>query len=127
MKKLIILLAIPFVVLSTILPVTALLVKKGFAQPQESWAPKAVYFGARLRMKIARYETARRILAKALTTWPTYDRVDDATYWVGFCYEKTDRDAEAMTWYRNFLQKWPRHRWAEQARRRLELLEAQNL
>jgi hypothetical protein len=127
MKKLIIVLVGLILVFSSILPVSALLIRQGFRKPQAEWAPKVVYFGARLRMRIFRYGSARVILEKALQTWPQYEKVDEGTYWVGFCYEKSGADAQALTWYRTFLQRWPSHRWSEQAKRRIDMLEAENL
>lgn len=127
MKKLLIVLVALILLFSSILPLSALLVRQGFSKPEAGWAPKVVYFGARLRMRIFRYGSARFILEKALTTWPEYEKVDEGTYWIGFCHEKSGAEPQAITWYRTFLQRWPSHQWAEQAKRRIDMIEAKNL
>ena len=127
MKNLIIAIVVLVLLFSSILPISALLVKQGFKKPEATWAPKVVTFGARLRMKIFRYGSARVILERAIKTWPEHEKVDEQTYWIGFCYEKSGKEEQAVTWYGTFLQRWPKHRWAEQAKRRIDMIEAKNL
>lgn len=127
MNKLIIALVILIVLAGSIVPISAILVKQGFKNQEKTWAPKVVYFGARVRMRISRLQSARMILEKAMETWPEYEKVDEAYYWVGLCYEKSHEELKALEWYRIFLQKYPNHRWQAQAQRRIDVIEAKNL
>jgi TolA-binding protein len=78
-------------------------------------------------MRFARFSSAAAILEQAVRTWPQSDRVDEGTYWIAFSYERSQSSALAIAWYKTFLQKYPDHRWAGQAKHRLDSLEAQNL
>jgi TolA-binding protein len=127
MRSLIILLAVVLGSVFSILPLSAYMATKGLAAPQKEWAEPAVYFAARTRMRMARFPPAVALLQRAIKTWPNSPRVDEATYWIGFCYERAEVSDQAIAWYKAFLQKYPKHEWAAQAKRRLDTLEAQNL
>lgn len=127
MKKLLILLALPIALALSAMPLSSLAVQKAFATPEKEWAQPAVYFAARLRMKCFRYRPAVAILEQALKTWPEGKDVPKAYYWIAFCYERSNANDQAVRWYGLFTQKYPNHMWADQARRRMEAIEAQNL
>jgi TolA-binding protein len=127
MKKLVVLLVIVVALLCSVLPITAFLGQKAFQKPEKGWAEPTVYFAARVRMRLSRFVSAGAILREAVKTWPQSDRVDEAHYWIGFCYEQSQVHDQAIVWYKAFLQLYPAHQWAAQAKRRLDTLEAQNL
>ena len=127
MRNLFILLAIAVALFFSVLPLSAYAALKGFATPEKEWAEPAVYFAARTRMRLSRFAPAIAILQGAIKTWPKSERVDEATYWIGFCYERSEVSDQAIAWYKAFLQRYPNHGWAAQAKRRLDTLEAQNL
>jgi TolA-binding protein len=127
MKGLIILLLIVLGLVASIMPLSDYAARKAFANPQESWAEPTAYFAARTRMRLARFAPAVAILQRAIQVWPKSDRVDEAHFWIAFCYERSGAHEAAVAWYKSFLQAYPNHRWATQAKRRLDSLEAQGL
>jgi len=127
MKKLMLVLGVLVVLLCCALPITGFVGQKALQKPEASWAEPAVYLAARLRMRLSRFASAGAVLQQAIKTWPKSDRVDEATYWIAFCYERAQVHDQAVAWYKAFLQRYPDHPWAAQARHRLDSLEAQNL
>ncbi|MBN2451234.1 MAG: tetratricopeptide repeat protein [Lentisphaeria bacterium] len=127
MKKLLLILGIIILVVSTIMPVTAFGVRQGFQHPDKGWAQTAVYWGARLRMRCSRYQAAIPILERALKVWPNGLKADETMYWIGLCYERSGGSMQALTWYKAFVEKHPHHRWEAQAQRRIASIEASNL
>ena len=128
MKKLLVILVVAlFAAVASILPLTALLARKGLQAPEKPWAEKAVYFAARTRMRLSRHQAAVPYLERALQVWPKSDRVDEAVYWIAFSYERALAFEPAIRWYQAFLTQYPQHPWASQAKRRLDTLEAQIL
>jgi len=127
MKKLVLLFVVLLALVCSILPITAFAGKKALQTPEKGWAEPTVYFAARVRMRMSRYLSAAAILERAIKTWPKSDRVDEATYWIAFSYERASANEQAVLWYKAFLQRYPDHQWASQARRRLDTLEAQRM
>lgn len=127
MKKLIIIVILIVAVIASLMPATWLGIRMGFKNPQKGWAADVVYMGARLRMRVGRYQAAAFVLERALRTWPNDDRRDETLYWIGLCYERSGAELLAGQWYERFLEEYPRHRWNAQARRRLDMIEAHNL
>lgn len=127
MKYLFIGLGIFAVCMVMILPISAFFVKQGFSKPDKSWAPGAVYTGARIRMKMGRYSTAAMLLEKAIERWPKDARVPKAYYWIALCYEKAKQNGKALQWYTTYVTKYPKHIWGDQARHRIDMLKAENL
>ena len=127
MKYVFIVLGAIAVCLVMILPISAFAVKQGFSNPSKSWAPSAVYNGARIRMKVGRYRTAAMLLEKALEQWPKDERVPKAHYWIALSYEKAKQAPQALKWYGLYLTKYPKHLWTDQARRRVDMLKANDM
>ncbi|NLF15754.1 MAG: tetratricopeptide repeat protein [Lentisphaerae bacterium] len=128
MKKLLIVLVVAlFAAVAAIMPLTAQVARKGLETPEKPCAEKAVYFAARTRMRLSRYQAAVPYLERALQVWPKSDRADEAVYWIAFSYERAGAPAQAARWYKAFMTQYPQHPWASQAKRRLDTLEAQNL
>jgi len=127
MKGLIILLVVVLGLAAAVMPVSAYAARQGLANPQKGWAEPAVYFAARVRMRLTRFAPAAAILQRAVATWPKSDRVDEAYFWIAFCYERSGVNDQAVAWYKTFLAAYPNHRWASQAKRRMDSIEAQNL
>ncbi len=127
MKYLFIGLGILLVCVIMIVPISAFMVRQGFANRSKSWAPSAAYSAARIRMRIGRYRTAATILEKAIQTWPRDERVPRAHYWIALCYERLGDSAKAIEWYTRFTTTYPKHMWADQARRRTANVQANQL
>ena len=123
MKKLLIIPAALVALVIFIVPISILMVKQGFRNRDKAWAPKMVYTGGRIQMRLLRYGAATRVLERAVEVFPDSDRVDEMYYQIGLCYQKIDQPTVAVRWYKEFVTRWPRHMWADQARRRLAELE----
>ena len=127
MRNLIIFVAVVAGAMCSVMPLSEYAARKALQTPEKGWAEPAVYFAARTRMRLARFAPAVVLFQSAIKTWPKSDRVDEAYYWIAFCYERAEVSPQAILWYKAFLQKYPNHEWASQAKRRLDTLEAQNL
>jgi TolA-binding protein len=127
MRGLVILVVIVLGLVCSVMPLTDYAARKALETPGKEWAEPTVYFAARTRMRLSRFAPAAAILQRAVTTWPKSNRVDEAHYWIAFCYERSSVNDKAVVWYKAFLQKFPNHQWAAQAKRRLDTLEAQGL
>lgn len=127
MKKLLVVFGVLVVLLCCALPITGFVGQKALQRPEASWSEPAVYFAARLRMRLSRFASAAAILQHAIKVWPKSERVDEATYWIAFSYERAQVYDQAIVWYGAFLQRYPDHVWAAQARHRLDAIEAQHL
>jgi TolA-binding protein len=100
------------------------MIEQGFARPQEKWAAGAVFRGARIRMVLQQYASARAAMEKGMQVFPTYPDLSKAHYWVAVCYEKEGNSQSALAGFKSFLARWPNHQWADQARRHVATLEA---
>ena len=123
MKKLFLILILFFGFIASLLPISGLIISKGFANPDKPWGISAVYGGARFRMVMQNYGSAAVALQKALEVWPADPRCARGTYWVAFCHERSDQPEQAIEWYRRYLETYPAHEWSEQAKVRVEKLE----
>ena len=43
---------------------------------------------------------------------------------IALCYPKTGKPENVIKWYESFRQKYPHHRWRDQAQKRIENLKA---
>ena len=127
MKNLVILLVIVAALLCSLLPLTAYAARRALETPEQEWAEATVYFAARTRMRLSRFAPAAAILQLAIKAWPKSERVDEAYYWIAFCYEHSQANDQAIAWSKAFMERYPNHPWAAQAKRRLDTIEAQNL
>ena len=123
MKWLLIALVVIFVVLGSIIPITGYMISKGLDNPTKSWAPGLTQKGVRIRMIFGNYDGAAQIWQQAAMTWPDHPDCPIMVYRVAFCLEKAKQPEQAMVWYGKYLAAYPKHRWADQARRRLQTLQ----
>jgi TolA-binding protein len=112
------------IIVISLLPISDFLVKSAVQHPREEWAPWAAYTGARIQMRLFRWDEAISSLKTAMNYFPRYRKLPEAYFWMGLCYEDSNRPKEAMQWYQSFIQRWPQHRWAAQAENRLRRLQA---
>jgi len=128
MKKLLLLAAVLIVGGALTLPLwLSVAVRQAFRQPDRPWAPGVVFGAARIWMVLQQPRIARSILEAGLQRFPRYPHRDAATYRIALCYEREGQRESAIQWYDAFLKQWPHHPWADQARHRKALLEAENL
>lgn len=125
MKKVLVLLAVLALFVVALIPAADWLVQKGLENPGKGWAADAIFTGARLQMLRHRYDDSHAALTQAVKLYPESKRVDATLYRLALCSENLDILPRAIAEYQDFLQRAPKHRWVPQARRRLELLQAQ--
>ncbi|MCF7855199.1 MAG: tetratricopeptide repeat protein [Candidatus Pacebacteria bacterium] len=124
MKKLTILLGILIVALFVFIsPITSFVIENGLKNSDQHWAPALVFGGARMKMRILQHEDALKAFQEGIRHFPNYKQMPKIYFWVAFSYEKEDRIDMARQWYEKYLDKWPDHIWASQARNRLARLE----
>ena len=127
MKKILIVLVVLALCVAALIPAADWLVKQGLENPRKGWSADAIFAGARLQMLQQRYDDAHDALAMAVKLYPESRRVDAARYRLALCSENLDILPRAIAEYQAFLQRAPDHRWGPQARRRLDLLQAQTV
>jgi len=123
MKWLVLALILVFVGLGSMVPISGYMYSKGIQNPTKSWAPGLAEKGIRIRMVFGNYGNAARMWQQAATTWPRHPDHPKMVYRIGFCYEKANQTDQAISWYQQYLAAYPKHVWADQARRRLQTLQ----
>ena len=126
MKKLLIIVVAAAVVAVLALPLWLnIAVRQAFQHPDQPWAPGVVFDVAHIWMILQQPRHARTIMETGLQRFPNYPRRDVVTYRIALCYEREGLRRQALQWYSVFLKNWPSHPWADQARHRKALLEAE--
>ncbi len=101
-----------------------LAIRQGFLHSDKPWAAGAVFGGAHFLMILQQPARACTVMQQGLDRFPDYPHRAEVTFRIAFCYEKTGNNAQAIDWYKQFLDQWPEHAWADQARRHLQRLTA---
>lgn len=129
-KKLAILAVIGlFVAIGSLPQISVFMARKAFRAENinRPWAPKIAYGAGKLNMRLWRYKAGGTILKKCLETWKDAEWAGNATFQLALCYEKQGKADKAIAQYKLFLKKYPKHQWAEQARKRISNIEANKL
>ncbi|MCK9555296.1 tetratricopeptide repeat protein [bacterium] len=87
------------------------------------WAPAALYKLAGLSMFILKYDIALSSYSKAVDTFPLYSLSDESLYKIALIYEKQQRWKDAVSCYKRFMAKYPKHKWAPEADEKIEKIE----
>lgn len=125
MKRLLVIGALSVALVLALVPLAGHMAQYGFRHPDKAWAQRLVYTGATIQMWSQQYRTAVQILARAVIDFPDAPNVGRAYYRIGFCHQRMGNDEAALLWYSRFLDRWPRHVRAPQARRRVAQLETE--
>ena len=127
MKKILAVLVIVILIVSSIVPITAFMARYGLTNKDKGFAPGLVFTAGNIRLKLQQHRSAGAIFQKAVEAFPQNKRAPEACYRVGLCYEKLGLPEEAVKWYQDFMARWPQHEWASQAGKRIVNLEANSL
>jgi outer membrane protein assembly factor BamD (BamD/ComL family) len=130
MKKLLIVIVVALFAGIFFLPeITAFAARQSFKKENidKAWAPDLAYRAARINMKLWRYGAATAIFEKVRETWPDEPFIPRLNYQLALCYENRGLNKEAKAGYEQFLKAYPKHPWADQARKRLANIEANEL
>ena len=123
MKFFLILLGVLILIVCSVNPIAKFLIKKGFENQGKPWAQEVVMTSARIQMLTSNEAAARPVFESGLVAFPNYPKRDKVHYWIGRCYEKERNKTMAKEWYERFLTYWPKHPWADLARRRITDME----
>ena len=105
-------------------PVLAkLLINEGLRRPAQRGAPAMVVVGARLSMLVREHQQAGKAWECASYYFPGRIDLAMAQYRAAQCHEREGNTAEALRGYQAFTQRWPSHRWASRADRRITALQ----
>ena len=91
---------------------------------EKSWAPNLAFTSARINMRFFRYKVAAIIFKKGIRTFPKSKEVPDAMFHMAQCYSKGGDPKTAQKVYEVFLEKYPKHRWRDTAKKRAEYIKA---
>ena len=85
----------------------------------KSWAGDLAYISAKMNLRFWQFDAARRILEKAIITFPNEDWIDEAHYQIALCFEKNKEYKNAIDWYESFISQYPQHKWTDQAKKKI--------
>ena len=124
MKKFAILVGILVVVVVVFVnPITSFLIESGLDNREQQWAPTLVFGGARMKMRIMQYDDAIAAFKQGIALFSNHKNMPKIYFWTALSYEKTGNAEGAHQWYSQYLDRWPHHMWAAQARNRLARLD----
>ena len=122
-KKLFILLVILIVVaLSTIPLWTQKLAENAFKHPGDPNSAIQIKEDMLVKIRIQRYEKARKLAEKAIIYFPESSELPYFVYNAAKCADIEKEPRVAVFWYSIFLHRFPKHVWAKQAKNSLTRL-----
>lgn len=97
-----------------------------FEDPEDSsrqtLLKKAIMFETCLFM----YESARKDAEKAIIYFPESNYYDFYLFNAASCAQKNKESEVAIHWYERFIEKFPNHKWTQEAKNNLNILKALN-
>lgn len=90
--------------------------------PHTSKAPWAALDYAVMFYQKGDYEKAKLLFFNVITSYPSFEKVDAAFYYIGRCYEYLGDKAKAIKVYQDFLEKFPNSSRKSEVMSRLEVL-----
>ncbi|MBN2190532.1 MAG: tetratricopeptide repeat protein [Candidatus Aureabacteria bacterium] len=124
MKKTVIVAILLLILFYVFYDVIALSLEDFILQHKDAfWAPAALYKLAGMSMFILKYDIALSSYSKAVDTFPLYSLSDEALYKIALIYERQHRWKDAVSCYRKFIAKYPKHEWAPEADEKIEKIE----
>lgn len=90
--------------------------------PHTSKAPWAALDYAVMFYQKGNYEKAKLLFFNVITSYPSFEKVDAAFYYIGRCYEYLGEKAKAIKIYQDFLEKFPNSSRKTEVINRLEVL-----
>ena len=126
-KKLIIIAVVAMVGSVVFMPeITASMARTALSEKHvhKEWAPKMAYSAAKINLRMFRYKTSAAILERSIKAWPKAEWQGDAHFQHAISYEKMEQGETAIGMYKDFLAKYPDHKWKEQANKPISNIEA---
>jgi len=122
-KKLFILLLILGVVAVATIPLwTQKMAEDAFNHPERKNSPRRIKEAMLVKVRLQRYYHARELAEKAILYFPDSKELPDFIYNAAKCAEQERKPYVAIFWYSQFLKKYPKHTWQQQAKNSLEKL-----
>ena len=122
-KKLLILVFVLVIVGMACIPLwTTMMAEKAFENPTQKMSPEAVRDSIKVKMYIYLFEDARKISEKAVIYFPESPEMPFFIYNAAICSDKIGNKDAAIYWYGRFLEDYPKHEWANQAQKALDLM-----
>jgi TolA-binding protein len=123
MKKAIIIVVIVLALIGSLEPYSSYKAEQGFKKKQ----PEQCMSGAMLKQRMFNYSSALNIYKKVIQKFPEYSELSKCYYYIGFCYEKTDREKNAIESYEEYVDKFPSGEFAAIAKKRAQTMRANSL
>jgi len=122
-KKLLILVVVLAFVGMACFPLwTTKMADKAFENPTQKISPEAVKRSIQAKMYIYLFDDARKTAEKAVIYFPESEEMPFFIYNAAICSDRTGNKDAAIYWYGRFLKNYPKHEWANQAEKALDLL-----
>jgi tetratricopeptide (TPR) repeat protein len=121
-KAFILLLIVAVVALATIPLWTQKMAEDAFNHPEKKNSPTRIKEAMLVKVRLQRYEHARELAEKAILYFPEAKEMPDFIYNAAKCAEQERKPYVAIFWYRQFLKKFPKHIWMQQAKNNLNKL-----
>ena len=123
LKKIFILLLILGVVAVATIPLwTQKMAEDAFNHPERKNSPRRIKEAMLVKVRLQRYRSARQFAEKAILYFPGSKEMPDFIYNAAKCAEQERKPHVAIFWYSQFLRKYPKHKWQQQAKNSLEKL-----
>jgi outer membrane protein assembly factor BamD (BamD/ComL family) len=125
MKKfLIITLILGLVGLASIPLWTSKVAENAFNNPHDPKSPEKVKDALLVKMRLQRFEHARRMAEKAVLFFPRCKEMPYFLYNAAKCADLERKPKVAIYWYKKFIHRYPKHVWTPQAKNALKKLVA---
>jgi len=119
-KKILILVFILIVITLALLPVIATrMAINGFNKPEKPGSDDLVRKAIQIKMYMLGFKEAGIIAEKGIIFFPESPHLPNFIYTAAVCAEKQQNFTVAVHWFQRFLEIFPEHEWAQQARNRL--------
>jgi outer membrane protein assembly factor BamD (BamD/ComL family) len=90
---------------------------------QDEMAPEYMFKAAEIAMNLSNFTQAANILENLRDGFPTWKKAPDVANWIAFVYDfQIVNKDKARDAYNDIIERWPDHKYATDARARLETL-----
>lgn len=91
--------------------------------PSDTLSPEYIFRAGQLAMSLGQYDKSLQLFARLVNKYPTFRKTPDAYFMMGFVYENNLNNLEkAGQIYREFMERYPTHEFADDAAVSLENL-----
>lgn len=126
-KKFLFLIVILIIIGVATIPIwTKIMADRAFEKPGRQ-STKKIKQALLVQMRIQDHKGGRLIAEKAILYFPESKELPYFVYNAAVCGEQEGKPDVAIYWYQYFLNKFPKHEWANQANNKLKLLKGMHL